>query len=69
MWIAAPLAQPSFIDHLVTRRPQRIPVFALPLRNTTPDRQPLTMPGSTGTALAVKTERLPAYGLPHYAGR
>ena len=36
-----------------------VPIFALPFGHATPGRQPLTAPGSTDAALAVKTERFP----------
>jgi hypothetical protein len=38
-------------------------------RNATPGQQPLTVPGSTDAALAVKTERFPPYGLPPITAR
>jgi hypothetical protein len=42
--------------------PQRFRSSPLRFEDVTPGRQPLTMPGSTDAALAVKTERFPPKG-------
>ena len=46
-----------------------VPAFIRSFRKPTPGQQPLTMPGSTDAAFAVKTERFPPYGLPPITAR
>jgi hypothetical protein len=61
--LASPLL-PFLTASIAALTADGIQPFALPFRNATPGQQPLTLPGSTDAALAVKTERLPPTGYP-----
>ena len=61
---SALLPRPCFSDRLVTRRPQGLRSSSGPFENRRQASNLSTLPASTDAAFAVKTERLPPYGLP-----